>query len=218
MHPPIKMLLKIYKKLLKYFGKQDWWPAETRFEVIVGAILTQNTNWKNVEKAIINLKKAGVLSLSKLSKVLKRKICEYIRPSGFFNQKAERLILLMDFLKKNYRGSISVLMKENLKTLRRKLLGLKGVGPETADSILLYAADKPSFVIDAYTKRIFSRLGISANDKYEDLQYLFQKDLPKSVSLYKEYHALIVELAKKHCRKKPLCSGCPLSDICNHKN
>jgi len=197
------MLLKIYKKLLKYFGKQNWWPADTRFEVIIGAILTQNTNWNNVEKAIANLKKAKVLTPLKLPCVPKRKLCGYIRPSGFFNQKAERLILFMDFLKKNYRNSIPVLMKENLADLRQKLLDLKGIGPETADSILLYAADKPSFVIDAYTKRIVSRLGISNGDKYEDLQHLFQKSIPESVGIYKEYHALIVELAKNHCKKIP---------------
>jgi len=209
-------LLEIYQRLLRYFGHQDWWPARTRFEVITGAILTQNTNWKNVEKAIANLRKAGLLSPERLAEVSEKELCEYIRPSGFYKQKAKRLKCFLDFLKK-YRYNLSLLFREDVHSLRRKLLALNGIGPETADSILLYAGNKLSFVIDAYTKRIFLRLGMGNPEgllKYEQLQNFFQRNIPQRVDLYKEYHALLVELAKKHCRKEPVCNGCPLVDVC----
>ncbi|OIN98168.1 endonuclease [Candidatus Desantisbacteria bacterium CG_4_10_14_0_8_um_filter_48_22] len=208
------MLLRIYRMLLKCFGRQDWWPAKTRFEVMVGAILTQNTNWKNVEKAIANLRKAGALTPEKMSKLTRGTLRGYIRPSGFYRQKAERLAGFLDFLK-GYGYDLSKLFSGDPGCLRIKLLQLKGIGPETADSIMLYAGNKPFFVVDAYTKRIFARLGLIADsDEYEEVRKFFQDNLPRKTGLYNEYHALIVELAKKHCRKEPVCGGCPLAKQC----
>ena len=210
------MILKIYHILLKYFGKQGWWPARTRFEVMVGAILTQNTNWKNVEKAIANLRKAKALSPEKMSRLTRAKLRGYIRPSGFYRQKAERLAGFLDFLK-GYKYNLSRLFSGDPACLRAKLLQLKGIGPETADSIMLYAGNKPFFVVDAYTKRIFARLGLIADsEEYEEVRNFFQDKLPKKAGLYNEYHALIVELAKKYCRKEPACKGCPLACMCAH--
>ncbi len=210
-------LRKIYKALLKAYGKQNWWPAETPFEVCVGAILTQNTAWKNVERAIENLKKEGLLTPEKLSKVDLDKLKKLIKPAGFYNQKAERIKLFSSILLKN--GGISSLRKIPKEKLRKMLLEIKGIGKETADSIILYAFDKPSFVVDAYTKRLLFRLGIlkRENENYDKVKGLFEREFPpskKNVPIYKEFHALIVEHSKAHCRKKPNCQGCPLKKFC----
>ncbi|WP_423791970.1 endonuclease III domain-containing protein [Methanocaldococcus indicus] len=212
------MLLNIYKKLLNFFGKQNWWPAESRYEVVVGAILTQNTSWKNVEKAIQNLKSYDLLDEYKILDVEEEKLKELIKPAGFYNIKAKRLKNITFFIVNNY-GNTEKLAKskEDLTVLRNKLLAVKGVGKETADTILLYALDRLSFVVDSYTKRLFNRLGVINSDDYDTIKYIFESSLPKDLELYKEYHALIVEHCKTFCRKKPNCKECFLKDICVRK-
>ncbi len=198
-------MLNVYNSLLKEFGKQEnWWPIYSdnpRFEIIIGAILTQNTSWKNVEKALANLRKEDLINESKIIKIKPGELKTLIRPSGFYNQKAERLKLIAEFLSKNKNFT------------REELLNIKGIGKETADTILLYAFNKPHFVIDAYTKRIMQRLGYKF-ENYDDLQRLIVKEIPKDYKVYKEFHALLVELAKKNCKKKPECSNCALSRRC----
>jgi len=200
----------IYDKLFEAFGPQNWWPGDTDFEVCIGAILTQNTNWQNVEKAIKNLKDNKILSLKNLKEVNTKKLASLIRPSGYYNQKAKKLKNFVNYVYKNYNGSLKGFFgSENL---RSELLSINGIGPETADSIILYAAKKPIFVIDAYTKRIFSRLGY-AEQSYEALQELFMKNLGKNERLFNEYHALIVHLGKNLCKKVPFCEDCPLNKM-----
>ena len=211
----MSQLMTVYHKLHNHYGPRDWWPAETPFEVVIGAILTQNTNWNNVEKAIINLRNAAALTCSAIDSLSREKLEELIRPSGFFRQKAERLQLFCDYLNTHYRGSLSAMLDQDLPQVRRELLQLKGIGPETADSILLYAGQRPSFVVDAYTMRLFSRLGvINGQENYEQVRELFMSDLACDVRLYNEYHALIVMHCKIICRKKPLCYDCSIRDIC----
>ena len=210
------MLMNIYNILFSHYGPQRWWPAETPFEVIVGAILTQNTNWRNVEKAIDNLKSVGCLDIRKISKMRKEKLEELIKPSGFYKQKTERLQKFCQFVLDEY-GSVEKMFRQDSEKLRAEILGQKGIGPETADSILLYAGELPFFVVDACTKRIFGRLGFRINDNYEDVKKFFEKNIPKDVGIYKEYHAFIVELAKEFCRKKSLCKECPLKITCRRK-
>jgi len=202
----------IYAKLYRHFGPQSWWPGETPFEVIVGAILTQNTNWQNVAKAINNLKQAKVLSPKKLYSLPRPRLAQLIRPSGYFNIKAKRLKEFLDFLFKNYNGSLKKMFSRPVEDLRKEILSVKGIGPETADSILLYAGGFPVFVVDAYTKRIFSRQKLLSEDaEYHQVQELFTRSLKKDVQLYNEYHALIVRLGKDFCKKtKPKCEICPI--------
>ncbi|PLX96723.1 MAG: endonuclease [Desulfuromonas sp.] len=208
-------LMQIYHKLFTHYGPRDWWPAESPFEVAVGAILTQNTNWSNVEKAIVNLKAAAVLSSPAICALERGRLEELIRPSGFFRQKAERLQLFTNHLRDHYAHDLQGLLQRSLNTARAELLALKGVGPETADSILLYAGERPSFVVDAYTGRLFGRLGLlSGSENYMQIRALFMTGLPTEVPLYNEYHALIVAHCKEFCRKKPRCTGCPLTAIC----
>jgi endonuclease III related protein len=204
-------LRRVYTALRKAFGHQKWWPGDTPFEVIIGAILTQNTAWTNVEKAILNLKKAKKLSFKALRRVPAKQLAQWIRPSGYFNVKADRLKAFMDFLDRECRGDLSKLKRKTMPVLREKLLAVKGVGPETADSILLYALDKTSFVIDAYTKRIFSRHGLAKDhETYERWREIFMRALPANRGLYNDFHAQIVRTGKVHCRKVPRCEGCPL--------
>jgi endonuclease-3 related protein len=206
-----KELHNIYNSLYHYFGPQHWWPADSSFEVVVGAILTQNTNWTNVEKAISNLKHDDSLNPSAIDRMPVNRLAELIRPSGYFNVKAQRLKHFMCFFMKTYHGKMSVMKKERLPSIRKKLLSVKGIGPETADSILLYALEKPIFVIDAYTKRVLARHTIlDYNETYETYQELFHSSLNKNVRLFKEYHALLVRLAKEHCRTTADCGHCPL--------
>ena len=202
----------IYDKLYRHFGPQAWWPGETPFEVIVGAILTQNTNWQNVSKAIANLKKAKVLSPKKLCSLPQSRLAQLIRPSGYFNIKAKRLKEFLNFLFKNYEGSLKKMFSRPLEDLRKEILAVRGIGPETADSILLYAGGLPVFVVDAYTKRIFSRQKLLSEDAdYHAVQKIFVENLKKDVRLYNEYHALIVRLGKDFCKKtKPRCEICPI--------
>jgi len=207
-------LSSIYKKLYKAFGPQHWWPGETLFEVAVGAILTQNTNWGNVEKAIANLRNAGMLNASALGRLHVERLASLIRPAGYYNVKAKRVKHFVDYLIKGYEGSMKKMRKGEQTAVREELLAVNGIGPETADSIMLYALDKPVFVIDAYTKRVLSRHNIMADDKsYESFQELFHSSLKADVPLFNEYHALLVRLAKQHCRTKPVCPGCPIEGV-----
>ena len=205
-------LKKTYRKLFSAFGHQHWWPGDTPFEVIVGAILTQNTAWTNVEKAIHNLKKAKLLTPGKLHDLSQDEIAKYIRPAGYFNIKAKRLKHFLNYLFDNYGGNLKKMFKKRTDAVRRELLSVNGIGPETADSILLYAGNHPVFVVDAYTKRIFSRHQVvKADAEYHDIQELFMKNLPHDVKMFNEYHALIVKAGRDFCRtRKPLCSRCPL--------
>lgn len=206
-----KKLLKIYKILLKEYGPQEWWPADSPFEVMIGAVLTQNTNWINVSRAIENLKKKYLICPHKIAVISKRKLISAIRPSGFYNQKAAYLKGLSRHSVDKYSGDIREMARVDTILLRNELLAIKGLGPETVDSILLYALNKPVFVIDAYTRRIFGRHGIKIKESdYSSWQKFFESQLPRDRKLFNEYHALIVRLAKEKCRKKPDCRGCPL--------
>jgi len=203
--------LQIYKLLSDAYGPQHWWPADTPFEMMLGAILTQNTNWLNVEKAIANLKAADALDAQPILSMDESRLRELIRPSGFFNQKAARLRLFSAFYLKH--GGESGLKK--LPDPRHSLLSLNGIGPETADSMLLYALHIPVFVVDAYTKRIFTRIGLLPEGvNYTTTQDWFHNQLKKDTQLFNEYHALIVQHAKQHCRVKPLCDTCTLQTCC----
>ncbi|MHC5084254.1 MAG: endonuclease III domain-containing protein [Planctomycetota bacterium] len=207
-------LLDIYTRLYERYGPQDWWPGDTAFEIVVGAILTQNTNWKNVEKAITNLKSAGCLAPEKLNALPIQKLAELIRPAGYFNIKAQRLKHFLDWLFEKYDGRLESLEALPLSTLREQLLGVKGIGPETADSICLYGFGKPVFVVDTYTARIFGRHGmVEAPSGYEQIQDLFHGDLENDAVLFNEFHALIVRVGKEYCKPKPACDGCPLESL-----
>ena len=207
-----KQLMAMYRALFRAYGPQHWWPGETPFEVVVGTILTQNTAWINVEQAIKNLKRERLLSPARLREVAPRRLALLIRPSGYFNIKAKRLAHLMDFLEGRYRGSLARMLRDDPGELRKGLLMVNGIGPETADSIILYAAGTPVFVVDAYTKRIFTRHGlVSERAGYDDVQQLFMGSLPLDAGLFNEYHALLVKVGKIHCKKRaPQCPGCPL--------
>ncbi len=230
-------LMDVYNILKSKYGEQNWWPIvedqnclykkefmererteEEIFEIMVGAILTQNTNWTNVVRAIINLKERNGFSIDKIRKLENRELSILIKPAGYFNQKAMKIKILADFLKNN---KIYNLKKLSTYELREKFLSLWGIGFETADSIVLYGFNRPIFVIDAYTKRIFSRLGfIDINEDYENIREYFEQNLPSNTQIYKEYHALIVEFGKNLCKKKPSCEICILRHDCLylHKN
>ena len=207
-----------YKSLYVYFGPQHWWPAKSRLEVMVGAILTQNTNWSNVEKAIENLKKHKLLKLSGLYGLSRNKLALLIRSAGYYNVKAKRLKEFLKFLHNHYQGSPTKMLNKGTYKLRKQLLSVNGIGPETADSILLYALDKAIFVVDAYTKRVLSRhYLIKEDDTYTQVQNLFMQNLKNEVKLFNEYHALFVRLGKDICCKsKPKCTICPLRNY-SHK-
>ena len=204
----------IYARLYGAFGQQYWWPGETPLEIAVGAILTQNTNWTNVEKAIRNLKKQRMLSARALHAIDPKSLAALIRPAGYYNIKTKRLKNFIGLLMNEYRGSMKLMGREDPPLIRKKLLSVNGIGQETADSIILYALERPVFVIDAYTKRIFSRHGILNHGlSYEDCQHLFHTGIRNNVQLFNEYHALLVRLAKDFCRTTPCCSGCPLEGV-----
>ena len=207
-------LTEIYQLLYDAFGPQHWWPGDSQFEIITGAILTQNTNWPNVEKAIANLNAAGLLTLEKLHGTDTSALAQLIRPAGYYNLKAKRLKNFLNWLFENYNGRVTDL--ENLDTdqLRAELLFVKGIGPETADSILLYALERPVFVVDAYTARVAARHHlVEPGSGYEQLQYLFQSNLTPDVKLFNEYHALLVRVGKEFCRPKARCENCPLNKL-----
>lgn len=200
--------------MYKVYGPQHWWPAKTKFEVIVGAILTQSTNWSNVEKAIINLHREKLLAADKLHDLSVEKLALLIRSSGYYNQKAIKLKNFLNYFFKEYDGNLNKMSRRPLAELRGELLEIKGIGPETADSILLYALDKPIFVVDAYTKRILvsSRL-IDEKATYQTIQELFMQSLPEDVKLFNEYHALIVRTGKEHYRGESVSGNSPLQQL-----
>ncbi len=205
----------IYSKLLACFGEQKWWPADDAFEVMLGAILTQNTSWLNVEKAIANIKKHRLLHPRKMDKIPLAKLAKLIRPAGYYNVKAKRIKYFLRFLSGYCRMNIAEMSKKDVLTLRQDLLKVNGIGQETADSILLYALNKPVFVVDAYTKRILACHKLAKEDStYEDIQRIFMQNLKSNVKLFNEYHALLVRLGKDYCLKnKPKCSLCPLKQL-----
>jgi len=207
-------LIDVFDRLYRHFGEQFWWPASSPFEVIVGAVLTQNTAWANVEKAIKNLKHRDLLTPQKISRHPLQKLERLVHPTGFYRQKAKRLKTISKYLEEYYQGDCKKIFARPLDDLRRELLGINGLGPETVDSILLYAGGKSVFVIDAYTKRLCQRLGISQSNDYEGLRNFFEQNLPRDVRLFNEFHALIVALAKDYCRVKPTCKRCPLKKNC----
>jgi len=207
----------IYNRLYSAYGPQQWWPADSPFEVVLGAVLTQNTRWENVRMALDNLRTAYVLAPGALASLEEAELQALIRPAGFFRQKSATLRRVIDALmEEEYGGSLDMFLAGETSNARARLLDIKGVGPETADSILLYAADHPIFVIDAYTRRICSRIGLCASAvSYTELQHMFMRALPEDVQMYNEYHALLVELAKCCCTKnKPQCKACPVEDMC----
>ncbi len=207
-------IIEIYHKLYHAFGPQHWWPGDSPFEIAVGAILTQNTNWVNVEKAVENLKRKMVFNAKSIHELKTEKLASIIKPAGYFNVKAKRLKAFIHFLMNDYHGSMNRMKREKVDTLRTKLLHVHGIGPETADSILLYALDKPVFVIDAYTKRSLSRHNLIRYDEsYERVQDLFHATLKRDTELFNEYHALFVRLGKTFCRNKPMCDRCPLEGM-----
>ena len=226
-------LIHIYHKLHSHFGPQHWWPVtldgeirpkyhkrvnlteKQKLEICFGAILTQNTSWKNVEKAIINLNKNDLIDFNKILQINNKKLAEIIKSSGYHNQKAEKLKNFCEFLIKNYDADLGLLFKNNTEELRKQLLSINGIGPETADSIILYAAKKPIFVVDAYSKRIFNRIGFKEKT-YDEFQRLFHENLPNSEKLFNEYHALLVELGKSTCKRLPLCGNCPINMQCDY--
>lgn len=225
-------LNKLYLTLLKHFGPQRWWPVteggklhpeysggpkneKQQLEVCFGAILTQNTSWKNVEKAIVQLNKNDLIGVKKILKINNQVLAEIIKSSGYHNQKAKKLKNFCEFLAKKYNGSLKKLFQNDIGRLRNELLSINGIGPETADSIMLYAAKKPVFVVDAYTKRVFGRFGFK-EEAYDELQALFMQSLPNSEKLFNEYHALLVELGKSTCKKLPLCENCPVNIQCDY--
>ncbi|MBW2648284.1 MAG: endonuclease III domain-containing protein [Deltaproteobacteria bacterium] len=205
-------LCEIYETLDEYFGELHWWPGETPFEIAVGAILTQNTSWKNVEIAIAKLKKADLLDPLRLYTAEDSIVAGLIRSSGYYNIKTKRLKAFLRFLQEEYAGNMEEMFREEMWTLRERLLDISGIGEETADSILLYSGGKPIFVVDAYTRRILERHNIISWDQgYKEIQALFMDNLPQDTSLYNQYHALLVNTGKSFCRKKaPTCRGCPL--------
>ena len=210
-------LPEVYQLLYAAYGPRGWWPGEGPFDVIVGAILTQAASWKNVELALANLKTAGCWSFQAISASSQEELAEIVRPSGYFNAKAAKLKAFADHVINQYDGNLDRMFDQELHPLREELLSIHGIGNETADDILVYAAAKPSFVIDAYTVRILGRLGISPESgrpKYRDWQQLFHRQLPPEVGLFNEFHALLDHHAGRTCRKTPVCEGCCLLGVC----
>lgn len=210
-----EQLLDIYQRLDQYFGPLNWWPAENRFEVIVGAVLTQNTNWKNVEKSIDTLKRANLLSFDALLHMSVEQLANLIRSSGYYNLKARRLKNLLEMIAQEYDADLTLFFSQQTSTAREALLQVKGIGPETADSILLYAGEHPTFVIDAYTHRILSRHHLVPEScDYQTMYDLFMENLDHDVAMFNQYHALMVKTAKRFCKKRePLCDECPLGAL-----
>ena len=209
---------RVYDMLFAEYGAQDWWPAESPFEVMAGAVLTQATAWANVEKAIANLRNAGALSPRAVREMDAANLEALIKPSGFYRVKARRLRALCEFLGERFADDLDAMRREPAESLRREILAINGVGEETADDILLYALGVPVFVVDAYARRLFGRLGtLDPNARYADLQRALQAALPRDAALFNEYHALIARHAKETCRKRaPLCAACPLSEGCGY--
>ncbi len=208
-------LLRIYRTLLRAYGHAGWWPARTAFEVCLGAILAQNTAWVNVERTLEGLRQRRLLSFDALDRLSVARLAPLLRSSGTYRVKARRLRAFLDFLGREYRGRVGLFESQEPGVLRAQLLGVTGIGPETADVITLYAARFPSFVVDSYTRRVFERLGeLRGGESYADVQELFHRQLPRDSGLYGDYHAQIVRLAKQACRRRPLCGVCPIEASC----
>ncbi len=208
-------LQNIYRQLINYYGPQHWWPAQEPFEVIIGAILTQAAAWVNVEKALANLKAGKALSPNALRQLSLSEVARLIHPCGYYNAKALKLKSLTYWLGEYYNDNLTKLFANNTECLRQELLSVHGIGEETADSIILYAANKPIFVIDAYTRRIINHTGLApASNSYAAYQALFMDNLPADAELFNEYHALLVHLGKEVCHNRPLCQQCCLNNIC----
>lgn len=204
---------EVFRALDRAWGPQGWWPAGTPLEMMVGAILTQNTAWSNVEKALARLEEADALRLGKLHRAPLPDLAEWIRPAGYYNVKARRLRALTGMVHEQYGGLLENMLNEAPRKLRRALLGVNGIGPETADCILLYAAGRPFFVVDAYTRRVLARHGwIRADASYDEVASVFTAGMPPDPDRYGQYHALMVRLGKNHCRPRPECASCPLRD------
>jgi len=211
-----RRLMKIYRALKTRFGSGMWWPHETPFEVMVGAILTQQTVWKNVDLAIENLKKKGFMDPGPLAEAPIKEVEKCLRPSGFYKQKSARVQNLARYVTDNYNGDIGSFFDRGVDHVRNELLSLPGIGPETADSMLLFAGNRAKFVVDAYTFRVFTRLGVDFEGRYDVAQDFFEKRLPEDAELYKNFHANIVELAKNYCKVRPLCRKCPINEYCTY--
>ncbi len=210
-----RRLLEVYRRLLAHQGHAGWWPGESAFEVCVGAILTQNTSWSNVSRALDVLRARNLLTFEGLKDLTAAELAPLIRSSGTFNVKARRLAAFVRFLGDAFGGDTAAMGRERPDELRRRLLAVDGIGPETADAIALYAAGLPVFVVDAYTRRVFGRLGLlDGSEDYDAVQRFFMRHLPRDAALYNDYHAQIVRLAKDACRVRPVCETCPLADLC----
>ena len=209
------LLMQVYQLLYERYGPQHWWPSDSRFETIVGAILTQNTAWRNVERALANLKAAGAMSPARIRELAQDELAALIRSSGYFNIKARKLKAFADLLGRRHHDDLDHLFDQEHQALRRELLSIYGIGEETADDIMVYAAHLPSFVVDSYTVRILARLGVtSGKQRYHTAQALFHDNLPPDAGLFNEYHALLDRHAKETCRKLPLCRDCCLLSLC----
>jgi len=205
-------LIKIYKKLLENYGKQNWWPADSKLECVIGAILTQNTSWNNAEHALTNIKSVMDITVENISSISTNELSLLIRPSGFYKQKTKSIKGFIEFINNRYEGNIENMEHDNLKSLRSGLLSVNGIGPETADCILLYAMNKPVFVIDRYTYRMLYRHGlVEGETSYPEMQNLFMENLDNRADLFGEFHALIVEVGKNHCKKRAICEDCPIN-------
>ncbi|HYN01741.1 MAG TPA: hypothetical protein VE359_04790 [Vicinamibacteria bacterium] len=221
-----RLLLRVYRRLRNHYGHAGWWPGESSFEVCVGAILVQNTAWVNVERTLASLRRRGLLSFGALHRRPPSRLAPLLRSSGTFRVKARRLRAFLDFLGAEYGGQVEGMRTERPEALRRKLLAVPGIGPETADSIALYAAGKPLFVVDAYTRRVFSRLGLLGSgsrgngpraarpEAHDQVQRFLMDRLPRDAALYNDYHAQLVRLGQEACRSRPRCAECPLDDLC----
>ncbi|HQN19237.1 MAG TPA: endonuclease III domain-containing protein [Syntrophobacteraceae bacterium] len=208
-----KLIRGVFDRLFSALGPQYWWPADTPFEVIVGAILTQNTAWRNVKQAIGRLRESNLLTGEAINAVSLQDLASLIRSSGYYNQKARKLKAFCEHVQNHWQGRLNDFLSQDMENLRAELLGLHGIGPETADSIILYAAGQPSFVVDAYTHRIFHRHGwVPEAVQYEDLRSYFMEALEPDPAMYQEYHALLVRTGHLYCRRKPTCGSCPLHE------
>lgn len=210
-----ELLLELYRRLEAAYGDQQWWPGETPFEVAVGAVLTQNTAWSNVERALARLREADLLAFEKLAALPPAALAPLIKPAGYYNVKARRVAAFLEFLGREYGGRLAALAAEGLPAARERLLAVRGIGPETADSILLYACGLPTFVVDAYTHRVLLRHGLAEETaSYDELKDLFESHLPPEVALYNQYHALLVRVGRERCRRgEPRCAGCALEGL-----
>lgn len=207
-------LQKVYDRLYSAYGPQHWWPGDSAFEVLVGAVLVQSVSWKNVEKAISNLYAAEAMTPTAIHELSQAQLEQLVRPCGYYRVKARRLRNLIDWLMEQHDGSIEKMLQVETAELREQLLSINGIGPETADSILLYAAERPTFVVDAYTRRVLERHGwIKPGASYDDMKLLFEQNVVRETQFYNEYHALIVAVGHRHCSRTPKCTGCPLQKM-----